>query len=117
MLQAVEMCLLQRLVDVEVKALAQRRLLRCRLRGVGTGPGDAPQRVQAALGPTAPVWAVYAAAAAPAAVTAGRLEGKRTVASEPTQLTLLWSNLIRAFFLFPVSDIKTLRLGPASHIS
>lgn len=71
MLEAVEVGLLQGLVDVEVKALAECRLLGCGLRGVGAGPGD--DVVQAAFGPTGPVRAVdaaAAAAAAPAAVTA-----------------------------------------------
>lgn len=39
-LQAVEMGLLQGLVDVEVGALAYCRLLGHGLRGVGAGPGD-----------------------------------------------------------------------------
>lgn len=69
MLEALEVGLLQGLVDVEVRALAQRGLLGNRLRGVGAGAGA---RVgQAALGPAGPVRAVdAAAAAAPAAVAA-----------------------------------------------
>lgn len=65
------MSLLQGLVDVEVQALAQCRLLRHRLGGAGAGSGD--DVAQAALWPTGPVWAVDAAAAAPTAVTARRL--------------------------------------------
>lgn len=68
MLQAVEMRLLQRLVDVEVRALAERRLLG---RGLGrVGAGSSGDRVRAALWPAAPVRAVDAAAAAAAAVAA-----------------------------------------------
>ena len=73
MLQAVEVGLLQGLVDVEVRALAQRGRLGHGLRGVGARP--AGQVVEAAFWPTGPVRAVDAAAAAPAAVAAGRLEG------------------------------------------
>lgn len=63
------MGLLQGLVDVEVRALAQCRLLRNRLRGVGAGPGS--HVAQAALRPARPVRAVdAAAAAAPTAVAA-----------------------------------------------
>lgn len=40
MLQAVKVGLLQGLVDVEVRALAQCGLLGHRLRGVGAGAGD-----------------------------------------------------------------------------
>lgn len=68
MLQAVEVGLLQGLVDVKVGALAQRRRLGRRLWGVGAGPGG--EVVQAALRPAGPVGAVDAAAAAAAAVTA-----------------------------------------------
>lgn len=76
MLQAMEVGLLQGLVDVEVRALAQCRLLGNRLRGVRAGAGR--HVVQAALRPAGPVRAVdAAAAAAPAAVAARRLEGKR----------------------------------------
>lgn len=71
MLQAVEVGLLQGLVDVEVRALAQRGRLGHGLRGVGARP--AGQVVEAAFWPTGPVRAVDAAAAAPAAVAAGRL--------------------------------------------
>lgn len=64
------MGLLQGLVDVEVRALAQCRLLGNRLRGVGAGPGSHVAR--AALWPARPVRAVdaAAAAAAPTAVAA-----------------------------------------------
>lgn len=62
------MGLLQGLVDVEVRALAQCRLLGNRLRGVGAGAGS--HVAQAALRPARPVWAVDAAAAAAAAPTA-----------------------------------------------
>lgn len=68
------MSLLQGLIDVEVQALAQCRLLRHRLGGAGAGSGD--DVAQAVLWPTGPVWAVDAAAAAaatPAAVAARRL--------------------------------------------
>lgn len=68
MLQAVEVGLLQGLVDVKVGALAQRRRLGRRLWGVGAGPGG--EVVQAALRPAGPVGAVDAAAAAAATVTA-----------------------------------------------
>lgn len=71
MLQAVEVGLLQGLVDVEVGALAQRGWLGRGLRGVGARPGG--EVVQAALWPTGPVGAADAAAAAAAAVTARRL--------------------------------------------
>lgn len=67
MLQAVKVRLLQGLVDVEVRALAQCRLLGHRLRGVGAGPGASV--VQAAFQPTGPVRAVNAAAAAAAPTT------------------------------------------------
>lgn len=60
--------LLQGLVDVEVRALAQCRLLGNRLGGVGAGPGR--HVVQAALWPACPVRAVDAAAAAPTAIAA-----------------------------------------------
>lgn len=63
--------LLQGLIDVEVRALAQCRLLGHRLGGTGAGSRD--DVAQAALWPTGPVWAVDAAAAAPTAVTARRL--------------------------------------------
>lgn len=64
--------LLQGLIDVEVRALAQCRLFRHRLGGAGAGSRD--DVAQAALWPTGPVWAVdAAAAAAPTAVTARRL--------------------------------------------
>lgn len=65
--------LLQGLIDVEVRALAQCRLLGHRLGGTGAGSRD--DVAQAALWPTGPVWAVdaAAAAAAPTAVTARRL--------------------------------------------
>ena len=59
--------LLQGLVDVEVRALAQCRLLGNRLRGVRAGPSS--RVVQAALWPACPVRAVDAAAAAAAAPT------------------------------------------------
>lgn len=63
------MSLLQGLIDVEVRALAQCRLLRHRLGGAGAGSGDGV--AQAALWPAGPVWAVdAAAAAAPTTVTA-----------------------------------------------
>lgn len=65
------MGLLQGLVDAEVRALAQCRLLRNRLRGVRAGPGA--HVVQAALRPACPVRAVDAAAAAAAAIAARRL--------------------------------------------
>lgn len=59
----------QGLVDVEVRALAQRRLLGDGLGGVRAGAGT--HEAQAALGPARPVRAVdAAAAAAAAAVTA-----------------------------------------------
>lgn len=78
MLQAVEVGLLQGLVDVEVGAWAQRGRLGRGLRGVGAGPGG--EVVQAALRPAGPVGAVDAAAAAAAAVAARRLQqGKRRV--------------------------------------
>lgn len=64
------MGLLQGLVDVEVRALAQCRLLGPGLRGVRAGPGG--DVGQAALWPAGPVWAVDATAA-PTTVTAGRL--------------------------------------------
>lgn len=70
MLQAVEVGLLQGLVDVEVRALAQCRLLGRALRGVGAGSRHG--LASAALSPAGSVWAVdaAAAAAAPAAVAA-----------------------------------------------
>jgi len=71
--------LLQGLIDVEVRALAQCRLLGHRLGGTGAGSRD--DVAQAALWPTGPVWAVDAAAAAPTAVTARRLEGKEKTGS------------------------------------
>lgn len=70
MLQAVEVRLLQGLVDVEVRAVAQCRLLGHGLRGVGAGPRHA--LAQAALSPAGPVWAVDAAAAAAAAAVTAR---------------------------------------------
>ena len=75
MLQAVEVGLLQGLVDVEVGALAQRGWLGRGLRGVGARPGG--EVVQAALWPTGPVGAADTAAAAAAAVTARRLKQER----------------------------------------
>lgn len=67
-LQAVEMRLLQRLVDVKVRALAERGLIRHGLGCVGAGSSD--DLVQAAFRPTAPVWAVDAAATAATTVAA-----------------------------------------------
>lgn len=61
------MGLLQGLIDVEVRALAQGRLLRHRLGGAGAGSRD--ELAQAALWPTGPVRAVDAAAAAAAPTT------------------------------------------------
>lgn len=65
--------LLQGLIDKEVRALAQCRLLGHRLGGAGAGSRD--DVAQAALWSTGPVRAVDAAAAtaAPTAVTAGGL--------------------------------------------
>lgn len=65
------MGLLQGLIDMEVRALAQCRLLGHRLGGAGAGSGD--ELVQAALWSTGPVRAVDAAVAAPTTVTARRL--------------------------------------------
>lgn len=70
------MGLLQGLIDMEVRALAQCRLLgQHRLGGAGAGSRD--DLAQAALWPTGPVRAVDAAvAAAPTAVAARRLKEK-----------------------------------------
>lgn len=71
------MGLLQGLIDKEIRALAQCRLLGHRLGGAGAGSGD--DLAQAALWPTGPVRAVddaAAAAAAPTTVAARRLEDK-----------------------------------------
>lgn len=68
------MGLLQGLIDKEIRALAQCRLLGHRLGGAGAGSGD--DLAQAALWPTGPVRAVddaAAAAAAPTTVAARRL--------------------------------------------
>lgn len=69
------MGLLQGLVDVEIRALAQCRLLGHGRRAVRAAPGD--HVVQAALWPAGPVRAADAAAAA-TTVTAGRLERKHS---------------------------------------
>lgn len=98
------MSLLQGLIDVEVRALAQCRLLGHRLGGAGAGSRD--DVAQAALWPTGPVWAVdAAAAAAPTAVTARRLEGKEKTGSyqpvflQKALLGLKMRHRIRAVFV------------------
>lgn len=81
MLQAVEVGLLQGLVDVEVGAWAQRGRRGRGLWRVGAGPGG--EVVQAALRPAGPVGAADAAAAAAAAVAARRLQQGKRGASPP----------------------------------
>lgn len=104
------MSLLQGLIDVEVRALAQCRLLGHRLGGAGAGSRD--DVAQAALWPTGPVWAVdaAAAAAAPTTVTAGRLEGKEKTGSyqpvflQKALLGLKMRHRVRAVFVIAEQD-------------
>lgn len=101
MLQAVEVGLLQGLVDVEVGALAQRGWLGRGLRGVGARPGG--EVVQAALWPTGPVRAAdAAAAAAAAAVTARRLCVPRIVKDRISTAPFgLWGEMVVFFTAIP----------------
>lgn len=100
MLQAVEVGLLQGLVDVEVGALAQRGWLGRGLRGVGARPGG--EVVQAALRPTGPVGAADAAAAAAAAITARRLCVPRIVKDRISTAPFgLWGEMVVFFTAIP----------------
>lgn len=99
MLQAVEVGLLQGLVDVEVGAWAQRGRLGRGLRGVGAGPGG--EVVQAALRPAGPVGAVDAAAAA-AAVAARRLCVPRIAEDRVSTAPFgLWREMVVFFTAIP----------------
>ena len=100
MLQAVEVGLLQGLVDVEVGALAQRGWLGRGLWGVGAWPGS--EVVQAALRPAGPVGAADAAAAAAAAVTARRLCVPRIVKDRISTAPFgLWGEMVVFFTAIP----------------